>query len=253
MRGRFGRERTWEITHGPSSTEAGRGQTPETDGDAEAPTPKLTQPSVPYPHWDRDACGPTETYIRKYEMLPAIKARKYFHESAVRFEDFAAEEFLPVLDIPRAGDLILLSAVTYVATRAVEGHEAQLREIFVTPRSGAGGRDIHRACLDGLVATTQDRTALARFLAEVGSQADPPPGRSLCIDGLRRLQPEANDAMFALLAQEEDPHQRRRLAVLVQRVTRERSPEPLRFWSEETSGKAITAAIDTWRAAVNTP
>lgn len=191
-------------------------------------------------------CRSFEWYEREYRQLPAEQASAYFRDSARRFNELAVEKFLPVLDEPRAGDLALLSAVAYVATREVRGHTAQLQEILTTRRRGPDTADIHTACLEALLATTDDRAATARFLAELGAQADPPPGRQLCIAGLRRLEPEAGQELFACLGRCPAGAQRRRLALLVQRVTGLRSPVPLNFWRDTTDPEQSAAAAANW-------
>lgn len=193
-------------------------------------------------------CQSFDWYEREYRQLPAEQASAYFRESAQRFQEMAIEKFLPVLNEPRAGDQTLLAAVAYVATREIHGHTLQLQEILTTRRRGPGAEDIQTACLDALLATTDDRAATARFLAELGAQADPPPGRPLCIAGLRRLEPEASRELFAYLGRCPAGAQRRRLALLIQRVTGLRSPVPLAFWRDTTDPEKAAEAAANWRS-----
>jgi len=188
---------------------------------------------------------------RQRQALPAREARDYFRESAREFDDYAADRFPKVLNEPRAGELALLAGAAYVATRHVPGYQAQLKELFTTRLDGKFADDIHEACLEGLLATTEDRRSLARFLAYVGSQPDPAAKRHLCIDGLRRLPPEATEEMFAYLGRSTNGVHRRRLAWLIQTVTRTRSPQPLRFWRVVSDCDMIEDTIAEWLGQVD--
>lgn len=220
-------------------------------------TPPAFAPSPPRP----DACagcGPKGVdgiipsqleLVSRHEELPAREARAYFHESSRRFEFHAAQEFPKVLREPRAGNSALLAALGFVATRRPEVDQKLLEEILVIRRSGPDGSLVQARCVDAMVAATRDRAATARFLAYAGSRFDPPADRRICIEGLKRLNPEATAEMLAYLERSPDRFHRRRLATMLRGVCGVDSPVRLRDW-ETMDQEAAQAAIDDWRARI---
>lgn len=176
-------------------------------------------------------------------------ATLYLNFAANEFEMYATKNYPRILRDPHAGDLAMLGAVRFVQTRSVRGQEQALREVFTTRREGKLGKDIDEACLDALMDCTANKTATARFLADVGSRRRALPTTALCGKGLKRLGAPAIAALLDSIPAEEDGVRRRKLALLLGRVSKTKLPEPLRFWSKADS-EAIGAALTRWRAVL---
>ncbi|MHC4089865.1 MAG: hypothetical protein ACYSUQ_01205 [Planctomycetota bacterium] len=179
-------------------------------------------------------------------MRPGV-ARNYLKEVAEDFEEYAAEKYIPALSTPEADADTLLAGVSFVATRKVAGHESRLREILTTRLRGKVGQQIETACVDALIATTDDPVATARFLALVATQRNPSSASKSCEVGLKRLGESACEALLRELAGRHQSLRIRRLAALLTRIARVPSPEPPATWVR-AGPEDRRQAVDKWRA-----
>ena len=137
----------------------------------------------------------------------------------------------------------------FVETRRLTGYESALREVFTSPRKGKEARTVDRACLDALVESTQDAASTAHFLADIATRNKPLRTSPLCAEGLKRLGPAANAVLLERLSIESRKVQRRKLALLLVKVSRTGMPEPLPFWSDAPPAE-LTEALARWRTAL---
>jgi hypothetical protein len=192
---------------------------------------------------------PVERCGRTYWERPAEQASAYFEEVCRYFEEAIAEGLDKPLTESTDDETSLLGRIRLIQRRGITGFESELRGLLSSRRRGALGREVHRASLEALLTTDSDRASLARYLAYVSSLEYPACGRELCVAGLRELRPEADNEILAYLGRTQDRLRRRRLALLLGRVTRVPSPQPLRFW-ERAGESAVADAVRTWSTEI---
>jgi hypothetical protein len=181
-------------------------------------------------------------------LRPAV-AENYLKFVIKQFDDYAKEKYLPALEAADAEPETILAALNYVRTRKVQGHEQRLREIFTAPWTGHFARDIREACLDALVRTSEDPDDTARFLILTAATTQHDHVEQLCKEGLLGMRDTATAVLLDELPRTEDGHRRRKLALLLAKVSRVGMPEPLRFWRDAEAAE-IQAAVDEWRTAI---
>ncbi len=144
---------------------------------------------------------------------------------------------------------MLLAAVRYVLTRGVAGHLPRLRELITTRYRTQTGRDIAASSVDALIALSDDRITVARFLALAATAENPFPAERFCQDGLARLGASANEALLTELTTAEEPKRIVKLARLLTRVSNVRSPQPLPTWVRADKAQRLQV-VGQWRTRI---
>jgi hypothetical protein len=204
------------------------------------PLNKRAYPTVYDAEW-WGGCAPLRN------VSPAA-ADSYLRSVAREFENHATRQYLPVLETPQPDLPALLAALRFVETRGLEGYEARLRQIIDTRHVGRIGREIEAACVDALLATTTDRMAAAKFMALTATR-DMPAAR-LCERALERLAPRSFKALLSELTQAHPGPRLRKLAHLLGRLSKVRSPEPMSFWEKANENQRINA-VANWETQLH--
>jgi hypothetical protein len=136
-----------------------------------------------------------------------------------------------------------------VLTRGVAGHLPRLRELITTRYRTQTGRDVAASCVDALIALSDDRTTVARFLTLAASAQNPLPAERFCEDGLARLGAAANEALLTELTTAEEPKRIVKLARLLTRVSNVRSPQPLPTWVRADKAQRLEV-VEQWRTRI---
>ena len=174
--------------------------------------------------------------------VSASAADSYLHRVAREFEDHATRHYLPTLEASHPDLPALLAALRFIETRRLAGYEPRLRQILDTRFVGRVGRDIEAACVDALVTTTADRMATAKLLALTATR-DLPAAR-LCEKALERLAPPSFEALLSELTEAHPGPRLRKLAHLLGKLSKVRSPEPMTFWEKASENQRINAVAN---------
>jgi len=174
---------------------------------------------------------------------------QYLTKVAKDFEAYAEAQYLPAVKNPDADELTLLAGLRYVGTRAIKGYESRLREIFTAHRKGEIGREIDDACLHALLATSEDLSSTAAFLASVATMREPLATSRLAETSLHDLGPVGADAVLRELGKPRHGKQLRRLTRMLIRMTHVQPPEPMDFWENADDARRREAA-ERWRQKI---
>jgi hypothetical protein len=179
-------------------------------------------------------------------MRPGV-AVEYLDEVTEGFEAYAERVYLGALNDPRPDPDHLLAGIRFVGTRDIDGYGDRLHEILTTRFPRRVKSKIDAACIDALIATTEDPQATARHIARGATERTPMPPRRLAEDALRRLGPAACEALLVELARPSfDAARVRRLAGLLTSVCRVPSPDPVGAWARADPQRR-QQAVDAWR------
>lgn len=176
-------------------------------------------------------------------------ATEYLEGVIAQFEQFASENYPPAIGDPKSADTLLLAGLRFVHTRHITDRQSALQEAFTETHTGKLARTNDKACLDALIDCSTNAVATAQVLADVGSRRKPLPTTELCCEGLKRLGPPAVEVLINKLAGEEDGIRRRKLALLLTRVSGTRMEETLRFWHKAEQAER-DEAVERWRTAL---
>ena len=166
---------------------------------------------------------------------------------AGEFEAYAAKHYLPALTARDPDLAILLAALRFVETRRVEGHEPRLWEILTTRYAGKIAREIEAACVDAILATTEDSFATAQVMA-LTATSDLPVARR-CEKALEQLGPDSLETILTELTQSHPGPRLRKLARLLSRLSKVPSPEPFSFWGRADLDQR-TEAVTKWEGQI---
>ncbi|MCP4250304.1 MAG: hypothetical protein GY778_24945 [bacterium] len=100
--------------------------------------------------------------------------------------------------------------------------------------------------MDGLIATGQDPVKTGRILVLAATEPRPPAGAKLCEEGLVRLGPPANEALLRELVEPHPTNRLRKLAALLTRTSKVRSPKPAAAWIGGDLDQRRNA-VERWR------
>ncbi len=162
------------------------------------------------------------------------------------FETYAEAHYLPAVEAREPDELNLLAGIRYVETRAVGEKEKRLKELATTRRTGSVGRETDQACLDALLATSDDPVSTAGFLAVVAAAPRPLPTSVIAKRSVRLLGPVGIEAILRELAKPHEARRLRGLARLLMDISRIQPPESIGFWEREEQAQRREAA-DRWR------
>lgn len=165
------------------------------------------------------------------------------------FEIYAETHYLPAVDDREAAELNLLAGLRFLETRTIGDHENRLREIFTTRRGSKLGREIDGACLDALLATSDDAVATAGFLSLVATMPRPLPTSRLAEKSVCLLGSDGKEGLLRELARPHDAPHFRGLARMLMRISRVPPPEPIGFW-ENADQAERREAVDRWKESI---
>jgi len=180
-----------------------------------------------------------------WNMRPEA-ATRYLKRVARNFETYAKNHYVGALEVRDPDPLALLAGLRYVATRKPADSPAGLLEVFTTRRSGETAREIDRACLAALIATTKDRVQIARTLALIATRDKRLPVSGLCSDGLEQLGSAAFEALLDELSKPQPGSRCDKLVRLLAQLSQVRSPQPPSFWVHADEAERCGATAE-WR------
>ncbi len=134
-------------------------------------------------------------------------------------------------------------------TRRVAGHLPRLRELITTRYRSQTGRDIAASCVEALIALSDDRATVARFLTLAATAQNPFPAERFCEDGLTRLGAAASEALLTELTTAQEPQRIVKLARLLTRASNVRSPQPLPTWVRADKAQRLEV-VEQWRTSI---